>query len=437
MTNFDDSTFAFNRARRRFLQATSLAGAAALLPSALRAAAPSAASIDLMPQVLKGLTLKAPSESDLDIIAAIDPTLHTIATDALAQMKYAMISAASGAATPATGLAATCKAYVATKKPASQAVYRAKSLAALSAPVAARTAAFGRYAALTPAVFAASDHAALAARVVKPQALMVKKPLGASLARLVGHPAFGTDLIDPELAADVLQAEKDAAKKAANEKDLAEGARYKQLEFFISRVKCIDNTGGILEGTDEIAMGGDGVGATDHMTKVPQFHVMDGFDKGISKDYPGGRSFAKFNLPTTGKWPHIFHVDIALAELDSGGGFGDTLQKIWDDVKDVVVPILADAASDLIGGALGSIAIPGLGTLLGAIIGAFIGWLVGLFHNEDDVVGDKSSTIGLWSYAKSYYDKHKLTTQTGIPVTLDMRDSGHYQVIGGWRLVAP
>jgi hypothetical protein len=73
--------------------------------------------------------------------------------------------------------------------------------------------------------------------------------------------------------------------------------------------------------------------------------------------------------------------------------------------------------------------------VIGAILGAFIGWLIGLFHNDDDIVGTKTRVLRLGGISKSYYEKVDLIK--GIPVTVDFADEGHYRVTGGWRLVAP
>ncbi|MGZ3305019.1 MAG: glycine zipper domain-containing protein [Asticcacaulis sp.] len=429
-----ESVVAFNRLRRRFLQGAGAGGGALLVPGLARAAATKApAQTQPLTQaaVVQGavarMTFVSPSEADLNAIAAIDPTLHAIASDIVSHAKYTFTAVASGVAgADSNELAAPIRAYIATRKPASRASYMARSAAMLAAPVAAREATFGRYAALTPAAFLASDRSRLKLTTIKPLATVKKPDILASLFKLSNLPQWGDDAPDPDEDAKEQQAEKDAAAKAAHDKDVALGQKFKELEFYISSVKCIDNTGGALEGTDEIAMGGCGVGATGHIHKIPQFHVMDGFDVGVEKTYPGGRQFCKYEIPMAKPWPHEFIATVALAELDSGG-FGDFLQDVWDKVKSLVTGAIADVVGDLVGAAIGSV-IPGLGTLIGAAVGAFIGWLVGLFHNDDDVVGSKTRKLTLWHTVRSYYDKYHLATPTGIPVTMDLKDSGHYRV---------
>ena len=443
MDNRDkESVAAFNRTRRRFLQSVGAGGGALLLPALAQAGLPKvAAQTQIQGQsvaqaAVARMTFLSPSEMDLDTIAAVDPTLHAIAKDIVSHAKYTFTAVASGVTgADSNELAAPIRAYINTRKPASRATYLAKSAAMLAAPVATRQATFGRYAALAPSAFLASDRSRLKMTTIKPLTMVRKPDLLASLAKLSNLPQWGDDTPDPEEDAKEKQAEKDAAAKAAHDQDVALGQKFKEIEFYISSVKCLDNTGGVFEGTDEIAMGGCGVGATGNIHKIPQFHVMDGFDVGVEKTYPGGKQFCKYEIPMAKPWPHEFIATVALAELDSGG-FGDFLQDVWDKVKSLVTGAIADVIGDAIGAAIGSV-IPGLGTLIGAAVGAFIGWLVGLFHNDDDVVGSKTRKLTLWHTVRSYYDKYHLATSTGIPVTLDLKDSGHYRVKGGWRLIWP
>jgi hypothetical protein len=245
------------------------------------------------------------------------------------------------------------------------------------------------------------------------------------------------DLPDPDADAAEAKAAKEQAAKDAHAKDLAEGAKYKELEFVITEVKCIEATGGALEGTDEIALGGIYIGATGHVEKVKQFKVKEGFDSDSDhnvKKYKNGKRFATFELHHDAPWPHEFTVSLAMAELDSGG-FGDFLLQLWNKVKVIVLDALADLGGTIAGAASLSW-IPGIGTLIGAAIGAFIGWLVGLFHNDDDIVGHKTRHLRLHHATKSYYEKKDVLGH-GKVITIDFKDCGHYQLTGAWRLVKP
>ncbi len=363
--------------------------------------------------------LKVEAEVELDALARTQPHLHLICTDALAQLKYSFVIAASGKH-PGTGndFVELSRSFVAGRKPRTKAAYEAGARALLDAPPATREAHFGRYAKRAPAAFASA----------KPE----PPPRPAKPATLEDLRSFSTPSSSMTDRPDA-----ESPGKRARDKDLADGKKWKQVEFYISEVRCIENTGGLFEGTDEIAMGGVGVGATGGTERIKQFHVKDGFspDKGSNiKKYEHGKRFAVFDVHPEAAFPHEYVVTLAMAELDDGG-FGDFLEKLWKKVKGYVVAALA-AAGGALAGALSLSWIPGIGTAIGAIIGAFIGWLVSLFHNDDDIVGHQTRALRLYQATGSYYDKHELTTAKGIPVTMDFKDAGHYRVTGGWRLVA-
>jgi hypothetical protein len=418
--------------RRQFAKAAMLGvgGGAALLGSswahrAFAGGPAAAAAIDP--------TVKSHAETELDAITS--PHLRAICADTLAQLKYALTLAASGKnAGSAHDFVEACRPFVASRKPKAKASYEKMATALLAAPVAQRQILFSHYAAVAPATFVAT----------KPESLP-RPPKAAVAATMDDLKAFSTPsavVIDKSDAADKPPDKDDKkadAEKKAHDKDLAEGKKYKQLEFFINEVKAIENTGGIFEGTDEIAAGGLAIGATGKVAKIKQFHVKDGFDADSSsasvKVYKGGKRFGVVEVQPDLKLPHEYAVTVALAELDDGG-FGEFLEKLWNVVKKYVTAALAIAGGTL-AGALSLSWIPGIGPIIGAIIGAFIGWLISLFHNDDDIVGHKMSTLRLHSVAKSYYETLDLTKPKGIPVVMDFTEEGHYRVTGGWRLVAP
>lgn len=427
------------RSRRRFLQGTAIGAGALLLPRSVMSAAQSTS--------LSAMMTRAPSEIDLESLKAIDPLLHQVATEAVAHAKYTFAAVAAGETGSGNELADTCRSYITTRKAKSRSTYATKAKELLAAPPEIRNAQFGRFAAIAPATLVASDRKGLQVLTMAPAMTQTTASVAASLRKLALSPAFGPALQDAaedaaEAAAETAiakaakdKADADAAKAAAKaKKNMDDGHKYKFLEFYIKHVKCIDNTGGALEGTDEISLGGNAVGATGVRHKIKPWLVQEGFDIGVTHTYATAKTFFMFDVPIIKPWPHEFMVQVALAELDSGG-FGDFLEKLWEKLKVVVSGILSDLGGTIAGATIGSfIPIPGLGTLIGAAIGAFIGWLVSLFHNEDDVVGAKSNRICLHHSSLSYYDKKALTSPGGIPVTLDFHDDGHYQVGGGWRL---
>jgi hypothetical protein len=428
MTSSNDRQGTIGRlSRRGFVQSTAL-GAASL---ALATAAPSIALAG--PPAMKQLTKKFATESEIDAIS--DPALRAIAADTLAHAKYAFTSIASGKfAVGQNEFVDVFAPYVAGKKSRTKAAYAKTAAELLAAPQDVRDQHFGRYSGIAPAQFLGMDGAAVSkAAKPGPKALVSAE----ALKKLTLPCSNVQDEPDPDADAAAAKAAKEAAAKKAHEADLAAGHKYKLVELFISEVKCIENTGGLFEGTDEIALGGVVVGASGHTEKVKQFLVKEGFDTDSdhnTKKYKHGKRFHAFHIAEDAK-EATYTATLAMAELDQGG-FGDFIMGLWKKVKGLVVGAIGAAAGAGIAAAIGS-AIPGLGTLIGAVVGAIIGWLVGLFHNDDDIVGHKTVHLTLHHSTKSYYDKKKLTTKAGIPVSIDFKDDGHYRLTGGWRLVAP
>lgn len=400
--------------RRRFAKAVALGTGALMLPSMSLRAFGDAKPTDPAKRPLE--------ETELDQLGKISPHLQQIANDALAQLKYAWtLSAAGKASSSGNELADACKAYLATVTAPRKANAEKVANQLLAAPSSTRQAVFSQYATIAPATFAATKVTALP----KP----AQKVSAATLEQLAKVSVPSAKLEDGG-------EDKGASKKdTAREKDVADGLKYKQIEFFLSEVYAIELTSGF--GDDEIAMGGVGIGTTGKIEKIKQFRVKDEFGddtKGQrTRIYKGGFKFATFDIGGENLLPHEYSVGAVMAELD-GGGFGEFLVKLWENVKGVVTAALVGGGG-VLGASLGSI-FPGLGTLIGAIVGAFIGWLLGFL--EDDIVGHRTSTLRLRSVAKSYYDKLNLTKPTGMPVVLDYKgDGGHYRVTGGWRLVNP
>ncbi len=363
-------------------------------------------------------------ETELDQLGKISPHLQQIANDALAQLKYAWtLSAAGKASSSGNELADACKAYLATVQAPRKANAEKVANQLLAAPASTRQAVFSQYATIAPATFATTKMTALPRPAQKVSAATLEQIAKVSV---------------PSAKLEDGGEDKGASKKdTAREKDIADGLKYKQIEFFLTEVYAIELTSGF--GDDEIAMGGVGVGTTGNTEKIKQFRVKDEFGDDNknqrTKVFKGGRSFATFDVGGENLLPHEYSVGAVMAELD-GGGFGDFLVKLWKNVKGFVTTALVAGGASIGAGAGLAIPIPGLGSLIGAVVGAFIGWLLGFL--EDDIVGHRTTTLRLRSVAKSYYDKLNLTKPTGMPIVLDYKgDGGHYRVTGGWRLVNP
>ena len=370
-----------------------------------------------------GAQSQKPVVADMAALKTQDETLHAIAQDILDHLKYTIMAAANGQGGSGNEIADACRAFVASRRPKAQAAYKAKA-GQLLATAASRKTEFGRFASIEPSAILAQKLTDASAKA-GPASFMKAGSLTADKLHAV------------ELPNDIrLDKKKDApkGKPKPEDPDLVAGLKYKQMEFYIGAVHCVESTGGLLEGSDETELGGVVIGATGKVVKISRYSVAE-MDDNTTHTYPGGKSFWKYALVTNEKWPQVYTATVALADRDDGG-FGDFLESLWDKVGSYVSAAVGAAGGAALGALLGS-AIPGLGTVIGAVVGALFGWLVSLFHNADDIIGVRTSTMHLGAATKSYYDWAKLTTAAGWTQTLDFHEEGQYRVDVGWRLVKP
>jgi hypothetical protein len=379
-------------------------------------------------------TRMSPSEAQLHSIAASDPALHAVLADALAYAKYSFAVAAAGEAQGGgNNLVAASRAFLSTRKPKARAAYETNSKARLSESSQRRQAEFGRYAEVSPAEFATRDRASLVKQVQPARAFSLSQ-INVSALQKAGFTHIDPDAMAAAEAKREAQKAQERQQERQHQQDLAEGAKYKHIEFLVRRVRCIEASGGALEGTDEITFGGVAVGGNGGVHKFTLSAPFENFDTGRSFEYDSpGKAFFIFDI-FKDPFPREYIVTVSMSEVDDGG-FGDFLQKLWEDIGGYVTSaIAAGAAGTAIGAAIGSI-IPGFGTIIGAIIGALFGWLINLFDNEDDIIGTRTAVVGLRGAAKSNYDAKGLDSTQGIQFTLDFPDDGHYQMDCAFRAV--
>jgi hypothetical protein len=343
----------------------------------------------------------------------------------LAEAKFAFAVVASGANTgPAGGFGQIFSRYLTSRKPAVFTAYKGHAEMLLNAPEQIRRSYFGRYATIPPAKYLSLDGSSVSKSfdaVADPKAAGIDfkafhdRLLSAQSKLFALHFPFhlGPFHLDPDLLA---------------------GWKYRKMEFLINSVHCFEETSGLLEGADEINMGGAITDSVGNTAQVGEFVISDDFNAGETVTYPGGHVFAGFGINTDPHWPHVYFATIALAEKDSGG-FAEFLQQLWAKIKEKVEAALV-AGFAAIGAAIGS-AYAGIGAIVGAVIGAILGWLVSLVNNPDDMLGVKVVQLSLGAATKSYYDWAKLTSPSGLTLNVDFQSDGHYQVNCGFRLVNP
>lgn len=356
----------------------------------------------------------------VDAALPADPTLRVLVDDVIAKARYAFAVAASGDSPATAGRLDTLFAeYLRSRSPSTRARNEELGKAMLDAPTALRTTTFGRYAHLDPKEYRAvgSDGVRKMATVptIKISADAVKKSLRALDVHLG---SIGPIVIKP---------------KPSNP-DLTAGLAFKKMKLFITHVHCTEETDGVFEGSDEIAMGGATTDPFGNTLAVSEFKVSNDFDEGETTEFGMSKVFASWDLATDPiGFPYVYGAVIALGEKDDGG-FWKFLQELWKKIEEEVTAAVAAATGAAIGAAIG-LEFGGVGVIVGAVVGALIGWLISAFDNGDDIIGARAVTMTLAAATKSYYDWAELTTAEGWRTTLKFKgDGGRYEVGVAYRV---
>ena len=415
------------QSRRKFLSSALVGGAALMAPSIVLGAPkktpPGGVASSLPKQTISATDRQAASgAAQLAQLQQQSPELGRIAEDALNYAKYSVMAAAAGAAGSSNDFADVARTFVASRQPKASAAYAAKAKQLLATPQS--RAEFGSYAALDPDKLMSLSHAAVAKQIgLKPaadSAVTQLKTLNlAGMSRLdllAGAPA-DSDATPP-------------VGKPSHNPD--PGLAYKRLEFKIVWIRCLDSSGGVFEGDDELLIGGVVTGAQGAVVKVPQTYLGE-FDDGDVYTWPdGGYVFHKYDLITNKGWPTYYSATVALADQDDGG-FADFLNSLWSKIGSYITSAISAAATAGLGAALGA-AFGGLGAVVGAVVGALIGWLISLVHNEDDIIGTQTATLSLGGDSLSYYNWAKLTSPGGLAGIMSFSDDGFYRLQYSWRV---
>jgi hypothetical protein len=200
---------------------------------------------------------------------------------------------------------------------------------------------------------------------------------------------------------------------------------HDKLEFRIHKVKCADETDGLLGtefGEDDIRLGGTAVDESGDTHKIPAFKVGD-FDDGDVKTYSPAKRFTSFNLHEGTTFPKSYCVTLVLAEKD-WGGVGAFIDKLYEKVKAKVIEYITKALEGTVGST-----IPGLGIIVAWVLRRLVDWIKEWF--EDDIfkpvtlvckVGSLNGTFAGGAISSA----DRITTFRG--------HGGKYEVTYDWRL---
>jgi hypothetical protein len=360
--------------------------------------------------------------------------LRKIADDVLNSLKYSFAVSAANPEAPAKGRTDVLfQTFQKTRKPERRTAYQKTAQESLRASVAVRQATFGRYGKVEPEQYLKVGSEGVANLVGKLQ--IDDKAVASAVARVVadqtslsqGMTAMASN---GKAAASNGGKEKKTTDKEA--KDLAAGAKFEKLGFYLTKIHCIEETSD--PGSDEIVVGGTSVGPDGFTHNLGKLTTLNNFDAGETKDFnwwmdllkPSDQLFAEFKLKGhKDEWPQIYTVILAMAEED-WGGFSGFLNDLWEIVGAKVKAAIMGFASSF--GPLGTL----VGSIVSWIVDTFFGWFIGLF--KDDMFIPKAIRLKLASSKASYYEAIGVTRKNPTPLSYDfIGHGGHYRVWGYFK----
>ena len=149
---------------------------------------------------------------------------------------------------------------------------------------------------------------------------------------------------------------------------------YNKLSFYIRKITCVKKSSWWEPGGDDIAISGAYIDMAGKTRPIGRIYVGDDyFYDGVTKWYTPELEVCSLDLAQNSTWPKSVFINLAMAELDIGGGFADFVEKLWKMIESAVKKVIATTVGAAIGGGFGSAFGPA-GTALGAAIGAAIAW---------------------------------------------------------------
>lgn len=219
--------------------------------------------------------------------------------------------------------------------------------------------------------------------------------------------------------------------------EFEEQAPLDKLAFYITQIKCVDETNPELWLHDKIDIAGVSVDEDGDTKKIGEVRVGNNFDDGDRKLYKPHWRYTWFNMREGNTWPKYYGLTLLLAEIDYGG-FSDTLNDVWIKIRDQVnaaIQTVIKIAFKSLGAAIAS----AIAKAVAWIIDKLIGWIINAFRD------DEFPPIVRWITVPSFYARWvDFNGRWGSPVSMARRahtygHGGHYFIEYYWRMysVAP
>lgn len=210
-----------------------------------------------------------------------------------------------------------------------------------------------------------------------------------------------------------------------------EGAVTDAIGFWVTRVRCADETNPEFWGDDEIALAGVSVDETGDTKKIGETYIGGGFEDGSSRSYPNWR-YHDFSLSEGTKWPKTYVMTLLLAEKDNGG-LSNILNEIWvkvgAEVKRAISAAVGAVVSAYVGAAIGK----AIGEAVAWILDQLVNWIISAF--KDDVFPAAIAKVTTPSMSARWYYPNGTwgNPSSGLRTMHFYGHGGHYTVDYFWQ----
>ncbi|MCA1587012.1 MAG: hypothetical protein LC791_20330, partial [Acidobacteria bacterium] len=204
-----------------------------------------------------------------------------------------------------------------------------------------------------------------------------------------------------------------------------------KMGFWITEVKCVDETNPEWLGSDEIALAGVSVDENGDTLKIPEKYIGGGFDDGNSKSYSNWR-YHWFSLREGNVWPKTYVVTTILAEKDNGG-LSNALNAVWEKVGPYVKKKIADAVAGGLTPELGPIIAKIIGEAVAWVVNELVEWIIDAF--KDDLFPPFIAKVTIpsmsarWNYPNGTWGN----PSSGLRKAHFYGHGGHYYVRYYWK----
>lgn len=216
-----------------------------------------------------------------------------------------------------------------------------------------------------------------------------------------------------------------------SEGEFEEFAVTDKMGFWITRIKCVDETNPEWWGHDEIALAGISVDETGDTKKIGERYIGGGFDDGDSKSYNNWR-YHMFGLREGQYWPKTYSVTMLLAEKDNGG-LSNFLNTVWQHVRVQVKAAIEKAVTGALTSYLGPVIAAAIGKAVAWIIDILVGWIIGWW--KDDLFPPFTARVttpsmsARWHYPNGSWGN----PSSGIRTAHFYGHGGHYYAHYYWK----